>query len=194
VDITSERAPIRIVNSAHAAAALGNSSRVLVIGCSGGGKSTLSQRLSRRFELDYISLDRDVIWLPGWVLRAKAEQLARTKALVARDRWIMDGNTTSTFDIRMPRSDLIIWVRMPRYLNVWGIISRWVKHWGRTRPDMASGCPERVDWQFFRYVWTWEAVFAPRITSALQQTAGERPVLVLTSRRQMRELLDRVGA
>ncbi|SFB40217.1 Adenylate kinase [Rhizobium sp. NFR07] len=194
MDITSERVAIRSVNIADAAKMLVHSDRVLVIGCSGGGKSTLSQKLGRRFALDYISIDRDVLWLPGWIQRDKEDQLARTRRLIAGNRWVMDGTNTSTFDIRVPRSDLVIWVRMPRYLNVWGILSRWARHRGETRPEMAVGCPEKVDWEFFRFVWTWEAVFAPRVIAALQQTAGDKPVLVLTSRRQTRELLDLVGA
>lgn len=34
-------------------------SRILVIGCSGGGKSTLSRKLSEKLGLPYVSMDRD---------------------------------------------------------------------------------------------------------------------------------------
>ena len=45
---------------------LGRADRILVIGCSGGGKSTLSRGLSSRLDLPYVSFDRDFFWLPGW--------------------------------------------------------------------------------------------------------------------------------
>ncbi|MGK6313801.1 AAA family ATPase [Neorhizobium sp. DT-125] len=194
MDMKSGLNAIRYVGIPEAADKLRQADRILVIGCSGGGKSTLSQKIARRFGLDYISIDRDVLWLPGWVQREKGEQLRLIRELIAQDRWIMDGTNTSTFDIRVPRSDLVIWVRMARLVNVWGILSRWVKHLGRTRPEMAPGCPERVSWEFFRFVWTWEEKFAPRVLAGLEKYAADKPVLVLKSRREVRDLLDLIGA
>ncbi|MDE1158747.1 MAG: AAA family ATPase [Neorhizobium sp.] len=168
--------------------------RILVIGCSGGGKSTLSMKIAEHLGLAYISIDRDILWLPGWVQRERGEQRRIIEELIARDRWIMDGTNPSTFDIRVPRSDLVIWVRMPRYICVWGILSRWVRHYGRTRPDMAPGCREKMDIEFFRFVWTFEKRFAWRIVEGLARHGQDTPVLVVKSRRDMRDLLDLLGA
>jgi adenylate kinase family enzyme len=185
---------IRYAGIAEAADDIRNADRILVIGCSGGGKSTLSQKIALRFGLPYTSIDRDVLWLPGWEQRSKSEQLSLIRELIAQDRWIMDGTNPSTFDIRVPRSDVILWVRMPRLVNVWGILSRWIRYLGRTRPEMAPGCPEKMGWQFFRFVWTWEQKFAPRVLAGLEKHAVGKPVLVLKSRREMRDLLDLIGA
>ncbi|MCQ1852932.1 AAA family ATPase [Neorhizobium galegae] len=194
MDMESGVNAIRYVGIAEATDKVSNADRILVIGCSGGGKSTLAQKIARRFNLTYISIDRDVLWLPGWVQRDKPEQHRLIVELTAGERWIMDGTNTSTFDIRVPRSDLVIWVRMPRWLCVWGILSRWITNRGRTRPEMAPGCPEKMEWQFLRFVWTWEKVYGPRVAAGLTAYAGDRPVLVLKSRREMRELLDLIGA
>nr|WP_117191331.1 AAA family ATPase [Rhizobium terrae] len=194
MDTNSGPNTIRYVGVAEAADKIRVADRIMVIGCSGGGKSTLSQKIAHRFGFSYISIDRDILWLPGWIQRSKEEQFVRIKALIAGERWIMDGTNTSTFDIRVPRSDIVIWVRMPRYVNVWGILSRWARHRGGTRPEMAPGCPEQVSWEFFRFVWTWEKVFAPRVIAALTAHAGSKPVLMLKSRAEMRDLLDLLGA
>ncbi|MFJ6325496.1 MULTISPECIES: AAA family ATPase [unclassified Rhizobium] len=164
--------------------------RILVMGCSGGGKSTLSQQIAARFGLAYVSIDRDVLWLPGWVERGKQEQRAIIVAKVQEERWILDGTNPSTFDVRLPRADFVIWVRMPRLLCIWGAISRWVKWMGRTRPEMAPGCIEKVDWQFLRFIWTFEEKFAPRVLAGLLRYGSDVPILQLSSRRQMRQLLD----
>jgi adenylate kinase family enzyme len=168
--------------------------RILVVGCSGGGKSTLSQKIATRFGLPYVSIDRDVLWLPGWVQRDKLEQRSIVAEKILSERWIMDGTNPSSFDIRLPRTDVVIWVRMPRLLCIWGAISRWFKWIGRTRPEMAPGCPEKVEWQFLKFIWTFEEKFAPRIMTGLAQHGPEVPVLQLTSRRQMRALLDLLAA
>ncbi|PDT17906.1 AAA family ATPase [Rhizobium sp. J15] len=164
--------------------------RILVVGCSGGGKSTLSLEIAKRFGLPYISLDRDVFWLPGWVARDRCEQRNIIAGRILEEHWIMDGTNPSSFDIRLPRTDFVIWVRMPRLLCIWGAISRWAKWIGRTRPEMAPGCFEKLDLEFLRYIWTFEEKFAPRVAAGIAEHGPDVPVLQLKSRRQMRELLD----
>jgi hypothetical protein len=110
--------------------------RILVVGCSGGGKSTLSQKIAKQFGLVYVSIDRDVLWLPDWKQRGKTEQRNIIAEKILGERWIMDGTNPSTFDIRLPRTDIVVWVRMPRLLCLWGAISRWLKWIGRTRPEL----------------------------------------------------------
>lgn len=184
---------INYIDDVFAAARIRDARRIMVIGCSGGGKSTLAQKLARRFDLTYLSIDRDIRWLPGWEERSKEEQRQRIVERIAGERWIMDGTNTSTFDIRLPRTDIVIWVRMPRLLCVWGVMTRWLKHLGRTRPEMAPGCIEKVDWEFLEFIWTFETKFSPRITAAIAAHGPHVPVLQVKSRRQMRALLDLLG-
>lgn len=44
-----------------------------------------------------------LFWKPGWVESSYEEFRPKVAAAVAEDRWIMDGNYSRTFDIRMPR-------------------------------------------------------------------------------------------
>ena len=55
---------------------------------------------------------------------------------------------------------------------------------------MAPGCPEKIEWQFLRFIWTFEQIYSPRIIAGLAEHGPEIPVLQLTSRRQMHALLD----
>ncbi len=83
-----------IVNDTkEAAEIIKGSRRLLVMGCSGNGKSTLSNQLSERLGLPHISCDRDIFWLPGWKLRPRPEIVERMTAFAAEDRWIIDGNS-----------------------------------------------------------------------------------------------------
>lgn len=175
----------------EATALLRSANRIMVIGSSGGGKSTLSQRLAARRDLPYVSMDRDFFWLPGWVKREKSEERRLIAETVAKDRWLMDGSGPSTFDLRLPRTDFVIWVRLSRWRCLWGVGKRGLRHFGRTRPDMAPGCVEKVpDLEFLRYIWTFEKRSVPKILDGLQQYGPDVPVLQLKSRRQMRALLD----
>ena len=59
---------------------------------------------------------------------------------------------------------------------------------------MAPGCPEKLDWEFLRFIWTFENRFSPRIVAALVEDGPNVPVFQLKSRRQMGVLLDLIGA
>lgn len=173
-----------------AVAILASARRILVIGVSGGGKSTLSQKIAERLSLTYISFDRDIFWMPGWKERPRTEQREIIVEMVAKERWIMDGSNPSSFDLRLPRADLIIWMRISRLVCIWSVLKRWIKFFGRTRPEMAPGCMEKIDWEFVRFIWTYDQKFAPRFMAGIATHGPEVPILQLKSRRQARELLD----
>ncbi|MCB5202120.1 AAA family ATPase [Neorhizobium sp. T786] len=179
---------------AAAATALRRAERVMVIGCSGGGKSTLSQELAAGLDLPYVPMDREFFWLPGWVKRDKAEERRLIAQTVASERWLMDGSGPSSFDLRLPRAQLVIWLRLPRWQCVLGVVKRGVRYFGRTRPDMAPGCNERFpDFEFLAYIWTFEQKFVPAILHNINLHGAHVPVVQLKSRAEMRKFLDLAG-
>jgi adenylate kinase family enzyme len=54
--------------------------RILVIGSSGTGKSTLARQLASKLALPIIHLDKEY-WLPGWVAPEPAAWQARVESL-----------------------------------------------------------------------------------------------------------------
>ncbi len=147
----------RYVSLMDAASLLATVERVLVIGCSGGGKTTFSAKIADLHRLEFQSLDRDVRWLPGWIERDRSEQRAIISDMVQRDRWVMDGSGASSFDLRLPRTDLVLWVRVPRWVALIGLLKRVSRFYGSVRPAMAEGCPEPLpDREFLSYIWNFE--------------------------------------
>ena len=168
--------------------------RILVIGCSGSGKSTLSQYLARRMDRLYVSCDRDIFWLPGWKIRPRAEVDERMQFFVSMDRWIIDGNSPRTLPIRLSRTDMIIWLRPSRSVCLWGVISRWIRFRGQTRPEMAEGCPEKIDAKFLRYIWNFEKTEVPEIMGHVNAARADIPVLEMKTRQQGERLLALLDA
>lgn len=172
--------------------ALPHVNRVLVVGCSGGGKTTLALRIAAQCHLEYQSLDRDVRWLPEWQVRDRQEQRIILEELVGRNSWVMDGSSPSTFHIRVPRADLIIWVRLPRSRALWGLAKRVFKNYGKVRVAMATGCREPIpDRVFLSYIWNFERDSAPRFIEQFDQYGPDVPIIVLTSRSEVARLLER---
>ncbi|OKS86728.1 nSTAND3 domain-containing NTPase [Mucilaginibacter polytrichastri] len=174
----------------QAANILKNANRVLVFGNAGSGKSTLARSLAIQLGMTYISMDRDIFWLPGWHLRPREEIVQRIKYAVAEPRWIMDGNSPGTLPLRLPRADLVIWRRPSRYLSLWGVFRRWLYFHGKTRPEMALDCQERLDLKFLHYIWTFERDEAPQFEAMLTEHAAQVPVLILKSYRDGKRLTD----
>lgn len=130
--------------------------RVLIIGPCGSGKSTLSRIVGDQLGLPVYHMDQ-LGWLPGWIETEKEMLRERIEAVVATDRWVIEGNYGSTLHMRLPRADTVIYLDFPIRLCLWRLLRRTLNHRGHTRPDMTEGCPERFDFAFFRYVlfWNW---------------------------------------
>ncbi len=139
--------------------------KVIVIGSGGAGKSTFAVRLGERLGLPVIHQDA-LYWRPSWVETPPDEWKATLATLVQRDAWIMDGNFGGTLDLRIAASDTVILLDLPRTVCLWRALKRAVRYLGRTRPDMAEGCNEKIDLQFLRWIWDYpQELAAARIAA-----------------------------
>ncbi len=68
--------------------------KVLVLGCSGSGKSTFSLKLAELTGLPLIRLDA-LYWKPGWVAAGEAEWDAVIKEQIHKGTGIMQGRSNS---------------------------------------------------------------------------------------------------
>ena len=152
--------------------------RVLVIGCSGAGKSTLARQLAPRLGLPLVHLDR-FYWSSGWVEPTQEKWRRIVEELVAEPAWVMDGNYSATFDLRMPRADTVIWLDYPRTRCLCRVVTRVIKGYGRNRPDLPDGCPEQVDLKFWRFVWDFPNRSRPRIVDGLKTIGSHLRVVQL---------------
>lgn len=163
--------------------------RVLIIGCGGSGKSTMARKLGARTGLPVVHLDQ-VFWREGWTHISREEFDGLLSSELEKPRWIMDGNHDRTMPERLARCDTVIFLDLPRAVCLLGVMRRIVGFYGRTRPDMAPNCPERLDREFLRWVWNFRRDERPKICRLLQEAQGVR-VVTLKSRRQVRRFLAR---
>jgi adenylate kinase family enzyme len=170
-----------------------NQKRIAIIGCCGAGKSTLARILGEKLNLPVIHLDA-YYWQPGWQETEQHKWLARQQELIKGDRWIIDGNYGSTMDIRLAKSDTIIWLDFNRYLCLWRVIKRYLRYAGITRPDMAAGCPERFNWEFLQYVWNFPQIHRLKIVEHLTKYQASKQTIILQNPHQVLNLLEQINA
>ena len=88
--------------------------RIVILGNAGSGKSTLARRIGERLRLPVVHLDK-LFWGPGWSKPETKVFRARVGAAVAGAGWVCEGNYYwQTFDLRLPKADLVVWLNTPR--------------------------------------------------------------------------------
>ncbi|MEO1316003.1 MAG: hypothetical protein AAFW01_05345 [Pseudomonadota bacterium] len=117
--------------------------RIMVIGGAGAGKSTFARALGDRLGLPAVHLD-SLYWEAGWVEAEEAVFLDRVERAVAGDAWVMDGNYSRTWPMRLARTDTLVFLDVAMPVRLIRVFRRWLRYRGRTRPDLALGCEERL--------------------------------------------------
>ena len=166
--------------------------RVLVIGSGGAGKSTFAAHLGERTGLPVIHLDA-LFWRAGWRETPREEWAARVEELLAADAWIMDGNYGGTMERRLAACDTVVFLDFPRALCLWRVIKRRATFRGRSRPDVAEGCEERLTWEFVRWVWGYPRTRRPGVLERLSGLKEGQKVFILRSPREARRFIEEAG-
>ena len=154
--------------------------RIVLLGCAGQGKTTLGRKLAARLGAPFVCLDD--IWQAGWSDADVPEFRALLVAAHSGDAWISDGNfAAATFDLRLPRAQLIVWLDRPRLGCAWRALTRVF----RTGEAHRAGGLGRA----MAFIWNFDRINRPRIEAARRQHGPDVPVLRLTSARAVEEFL-----
>ena len=163
--------------------------RILVIGSGGSGKTTFARRLAERTQLPLIHLD-GLYWRRGWDPTPDEEWRSKVEDLVNTPTWIMDGNYGGTLNIRLEACDAVVFLDIPRLVCLWRVVRRQLQHGGQHRAELPEGCPERLTWEFLKWIWTYPARRRGAILRRLDELKAYKRVYVLRSSRGMDRFLD----
>jgi adenylate kinase family enzyme len=166
--------------------------RVMVVGQPGSGKSTFARALGARTGLPVIHIDR-IHWKAGWVERSREEKTRLCREVEAGEAWIFEGGHSATWDSRVARADLLVWLDRPLPLRLWRVLRRAWRHYGSTRPDLPEGCPEllRTLPPFVAFIWRTRRT--SREAMARLAATAPCPVVRLGSDREVAAFLDGIG-
>ena len=162
--------------------------RVLIVGSGGAGKSTLARQLAEILRIDVIHLDT-LFWKPSWVESEQEEWKAKVQAAVQQESWVMDGNFSGSLPERIEACDTVIFLDLPRTVCLWRVLKRVTQYYGRTRPDLPEGCPERFDFAFMAWVWNFPTRSRQKVLALLESHRHTKRVVRLRSRREVDEFI-----
>ncbi|MDO4650729.1 MAG: adenylate kinase [Eubacteriales bacterium] len=159
--------------------------KVMVIGCPGSGKSTLSIELSRITRLPLYHLDM-MYWNSDRTTVEKSVFLQRLQQVLKEDRWIIDGNYASTMEMRMQCCDTVIFLDYPTDICFEGVRSRR----GKPRADMPwIESEDEEDSEFMELISNYNDVNRPHVLNLLDQYQTKN-IVVLHNREQAKIFLN----
>lgn len=102
--------------------------RVVVVGVTSAGKSSLAERLAQRFDLNYVELDA-LYWEPDWQGAPLEVFRARVEKAMEAERWIVAGNYHIVRDLIWPKAEVVIWLDYPLLTVLRQLTRRTFKRW-----------------------------------------------------------------
>ena len=103
----------------------------MVIGCPGSGKSTFSRELHKITGIRLFHLDM-MYWNVDRTILDKTFFHERLSSVIKKSEWIIDGNYSSTIELRLKECDTVIFLDYPLEVCLEGIKERR----GKVRTDM----------------------------------------------------------
>jgi len=83
--------------------------RIVIIGTSCAGKSTLARQLAEKWSIPHIELDA-LYWEKNWTPASDELFRERVSHVVAAEEWVLDGNYSGVRDMVWDRAEMIIWL------------------------------------------------------------------------------------
>ena len=157
--------------------------KVIVIGCPGSGKSTVSRVLHNKTGIPLYHLDM-MYWNADKSTVEKSVFLKRLSAVLEKDEWIIDGNYGSTMELRMAACDTVIFLDYPLDVCLNGIKARR----GKPRSDM-PWIETEEDAEFIEFIKNYNEQQKPKVLELFEKYS-DKNIIIFKSREEADAFLN----
>ena len=157
--------------------------KIIVIGCPGRGKSTVSRALHNKTGIPLYHLDM-MYWNADRTTVEKSVFLERLSAILEKDEWIIDGNYGSTMELRIAACDTVFFLDYPLDVCLDGIKERR----GKPRSDM-PWIETEEDAEFIEFIKNYNEQQKPKVLELLKKYS-DKNIIILESREQADAFLN----
>ena len=130
-----------------APAELGAEPRIVVVGTTGSGKTTVGRRIAGVLDVPFVEMDA-LNWGPNWTERPLELFREELREAIDRPSWVLDGNYSKVRDIYLPKATTIVWLDYPFLVNLWQLVTRIFRR-GVRGEVLWNGNVERLTTHFF---------------------------------------------
>ncbi|MHC5748586.1 MAG: P-loop NTPase family protein [Nostoc sp.] len=169
--------------------------KVAVFGNAGGGKSTLSKRLSQITGLPLYVLDK-IKYQSGGTEVPHEDYKHTHQQILVTDQWIIDGfGCMETLWPRLDKADTLVFIDLPLYVHFWWVTKRFLT--GYFQPP--SGWPQnspilRSSLTSYRALWLCHKYLTPKYREFIEQTQSIKNVYHIRSTQEISQFLELIHA
>lgn len=138
--------------------------KIIIIGCPGSGKSTFAIKLHKATCIPLFHLDM-LFWNKDKTTVERSFFLERLSEILSKSEWIIDGNYSSTMELRIQECDTVVFLDYPLEICLSGIKERK----GKPRNDLPWIEPAEDDEEFIEYIKSFSKQSRPQIISLLEK-------------------------
>lgn len=172
--------------------------RIVVVGTSGSGKTTMATRIAEKLKVPRVEMDA-LHWEPNWVEAPLDVFRERLENALTGDSWVVDGNYSKVRDILWQRADTIVWLDYPLHVVMSRLFIRTCRR-SFLQEELWSGNKENWKTHLFTndsiFLWAWTTYPRHRRDYPELFNLPEHShlhVIRLTGPRQGEQFLDRLS-
>lgn len=161
------------------------------MGCPGAGKSTFAIALAEKTKIPLLHLDFYYHEKGRYYDNNQQAWLSKVETLVKGESWIIEGNYGSTYQLRLPKSDTLIFLDIPTWLSVWSVLKRRFQFRNKQREEMPDDWVEKIDPIFFKYVLLFRIKSRKDVVAGIEKYKhGNLEIITFTTRNAAYKWLD----
>ncbi len=150
--------------------------KIIVLGPSGAGKSVFSRKLNKITNIPVFHLDN--IWWKSDKSHIEREEFDNKLAsILSKDKWIIDGDYSRTYEIRFQNADTVFFLDYPLDVCLTGAEERI----GKKREDL-PWVEEEFDKKFQEWIINWFKNVRPIVYSMIDKYKSNKNIYIFKSR------------
>lgn len=165
--------------------------KVAVFGNTGGGKSTLSKRLSEIAGLPLHALDK-IQYQSGGTEVSREDYLHAHQQILATDRWIIDGfGCKETLWLRLSEADTLVYLDLPLYVHFAWVTKRLMTGFFKPPEGWPSKSPLlKSSLNSYRVLWLCHKYLTPKYRDYIEQVKSIKTVYHIRSTKQISQFFE----
>lgn len=164
-----------------------NTKKIIVIGPSGAGKSYFSKQLANITNLPLYHLD-NLFWKQDKTHITREEFDEKLFELLKQDKWIIDGDYSRTYELRIKYADTIFFLDFPLEDALKGVEQRI----GKPRDDIPWK-EDSFDPEFKQWIIDWYKNTQPWVNHLIDKYKDLKQIVVFKSRKEMNLFLNELN-